>query len=80
MRRLASSPDIPGRFNEPVLKLIKRGQKEGAFDSQLSPEWIELALDALTFRACRDSGTGPIPRHTVVGSVIRIFEHGVTSG
>jgi AcrR family transcriptional regulator len=75
---LRNIPPDDGPNHEPVLKLIKRGQKEGAFDSQLSPEWIELALYALTYRACRDSGTGPIPRHTVVGSVIRIFEHGVT--
>lgn len=63
---------------QPILKLIKRGQREGAFDSDLSPEWIQLALFALILRACRDSGTGAIPRHTVVASVIRIFEHGVT--
>ncbi|WP_179945134.1 TetR/AcrR family transcriptional regulator [Mycobacterium sp. TKK-01-0059] len=64
--------------HQPILKLIKRGQKEGAFVSDLSPDWIELALFALILRACRDSGAGAVPRHTVVASVIRIFEHGVT--
>lgn len=63
----------------PVLKLIKRGQRDGTFDNELAPEWIVIALLGLVSRASRAVVEGEMPRHSVVGSVTRIFERGVVA-
>lgn len=62
----------------PIAALIVRGQHEGAFDRELSPEWIENALFGLLIRGCRQAAYGVVPRHSIVPSIIRIFERGVT--
>ena len=61
----------------PILDLIRRGQREGAFDPALTPEWIRIALFGLLAKACSEAADGVVPGHSIVGSVIRIFEHGV---
>jgi AcrR family transcriptional regulator len=59
-----------------VLDLIRRGQEEGVFTSDLSVEWIEHTLFALVHWACRDANAGTLPRHAVVPTIIRTFEGG----
>lgn len=61
----------------PIFDLIVRGQREGAFDAQLSPEWIGIALFGLLGKASSEAAAGTVPRHSIVASLIRIFECGV---
>lgn len=75
--------DIPAEQlpnSAPVLDLIIRGQHEGVFDSELAPEWIRIALFGMLVKACSEAAHGTVPRHSIVPSVIRIFERGVTAG
>lgn len=79
----AALRDIPAEHlpnSAPILELIIRGQREGAFDSELSAEWIRIALFGLLVKASREAAHGVIPRHSIVPSLIRIFERGVTPG
>ncbi|MBS9533606.1 TetR/AcrR family transcriptional regulator [Mycobacterium sp. M1] len=64
----------------PVTELIVRGQREGAFDPELSADWIRTALFGILIKACREAARGTLPRHSIVPSIIRIFERGVTPG
>lgn len=59
------------------MALIKRGQDEGVFDSELSAVWIEHTLFALMLRGCEDARSGELARHAVAATVIRTFERGV---
>ncbi|KMO83655.1 TetR/AcrR family transcriptional regulator [Mycolicibacterium chlorophenolicum] len=75
--------DIPAENqpdHTPIMQLIARGQQQGVFDSELSVEWIELTLFALLLRGCREAARGVVPPRSVVTSIIRIFERGVTLG
>lgn len=62
----------------PVTDLIIRGQQEGAFDPELSADWIRTALFGLLIKARREAARGVLPPHSIVPSVSRIFERGVT--
>lgn len=73
--------DIPAEQQPdhgPISSLIDRGRREGVFDAELSVEWIRIALFGLLVRGCREAAHGVVPRHSVVTSLIRIFERGVT--
>uniref|UniRef100_A0A5Q5BTD9 Transcriptional regulator, TetR family n=2 Tax=unclassified Mycobacterium TaxID=2642494 RepID=A0A5Q5BTD9_MYCSS len=75
--------DIPAEDqpdHTPIMKLIVRGQRQGVFDTEISVEWIELAFFALLLRGCREAARGLVPPGSVVTSIIRIFERGVTTG
>lgn len=75
--------DIPAEQlpdSAPILELIIRGQREGVFDPELSPEWIRIALFGLLVKACSEAAHGTVPRHSIVPSLIRIFERGVAIG
>jgi AcrR family transcriptional regulator len=75
--------DIPAEQlpnSAPVLDLIIRGQQEGAFDPELTPEWIRIALFGLLAKACSEAAHGTVSRHSIVPTLIRIFERGVTVG
>jgi hypothetical protein len=63
--------------DSPILELVKRGQKEGVFDTQLGAEWIEHALFGLIQKGCEDAATGDLPRHAVAPTIIRTFERGI---
>ena len=63
----------------PVFELIVRGQFEGVFDPQLSAEWISIALFGLLGKASSEAAAGTVPRHSIVASLIRIFEGGVAA-
>ncbi|WP_433254129.1 TetR/AcrR family transcriptional regulator [Streptosporangium sp. CA-135522] len=58
--------------------LIERGQAEGVFDPELSPEWIQQLLWALTYTGWEAAEKGMLPRHSVAATVTRTFENGVT--
>jgi AcrR family transcriptional regulator len=64
-------------FDDPVLRLIQRGQAEGVFDAGLSAEWIQHTLWALVFTGVEDADKGLLPRHGVTATVIRTFENGI---
>ncbi|MHC9292310.1 TetR/AcrR family transcriptional regulator [Mycobacterium sp. LTG2003] len=61
----------------PLMDLIKRGQAEGVFCSELSATWIEHTLFALVLKGCQDAAAGELPRHLVAPTIIRTFECGV---
>lgn len=74
--------DIPAEHlpnSEPVLELIRRGQQQGTFDPEISAEWIRIALFGLLIKASREAAYGQVPQHSVVPTLIRIFERGVTT-
>jgi AcrR family transcriptional regulator len=60
-----------------ILRLIERGQHEGAFDPELSATWIEHVLFGLLLKGCEDAVSGVFPRHTVAPLIIRAFERGM---
>lgn len=62
----------------PILDLITRGQHEGVFDPDISAEWIRIALFGLLVKACSEAARGTVPRHSIVPTLTRIFERGVT--
>lgn len=62
----------------PITELIVRGQQEGAFDAELSADWIRIALFGLLIKSCREAAYDVIPRRSIVPSLTRIFERGVT--
>lgn len=75
--------DIPAEHrpdSTPILDLIVRGQEEGVFDPEISAEWIRIALFGLLGKACSEAARGTVPRHSIVPTLIRIFERGVTAG
>ncbi|MGG7510257.1 TetR/AcrR family transcriptional regulator [Plantibacter sp. YIM 135249] len=62
---------------DPLLRLIERGQADGAFDTEVSACWIQHSLWALVGRGCADAAEGLVPRHGVAALVIRTFENGI---
>ncbi len=73
--------DIPAENlpnSAPILELILRGQQEGVFDPDISAEWIRVALFGLLVKACSEAARGTVPRHSIVPTLTRIFERGVT--
>ena len=60
-----------------IMRLIKRGQREGSFAPELSATWIEDSLFGLLLKGCEDAGSGEFPRHTVAPLIIRTFECGI---
>lgn len=74
--------DIPAENlpnSAPILELILRGQQEGVFDPDISAEWIRVALFGLLVKACSEAARGTVPRHSIVPTLTRIFERGVTA-
>jgi AcrR family transcriptional regulator len=63
--------------DDPVITLIKRGQAEGAFDPDVSPEWIQRVLWSLVYTAHKDAAACGLPRHGIVPTVIRTLENGI---
>ncbi|WP_228637447.1 TetR/AcrR family transcriptional regulator [Microtetraspora sp. AC03309] len=62
-----------------AISLIERGQAEGVFDPQVSAEWIQQMLYAVTYTGWEAAAKGLLPRHGVASTVIRTFENGVTA-
>ncbi|XVQ15559.1 TetR/AcrR family transcriptional regulator [Spirillospora sp. CA-255316] len=61
---------------DPVLRLIERGQAEGVFDPEVTATWIQHVLWALVFTGFEDADKGLLPLHGVTSTVIRTFENG----
>ncbi|WP_326819854.1 TetR/AcrR family transcriptional regulator [Streptosporangium sp. NBC_01756] len=59
--------------------LIERGQADGVFDPQLSAEWIQQVLWALTYTGWEAAEKGLLSRHGVTPAVTRTFENGVVT-
>jgi AcrR family transcriptional regulator len=76
-RVLAHYPDLGMPAAEPVLRLIERGQAEGAYDTELSATWIQQSLWALVCRGCEAAERGELPRHEVARVVARTLEGGI---
>jgi AcrR family transcriptional regulator len=75
--RVIAPEDRPN--DDLIMRLIERGQREQAFDSELSARWIEHALFALLLQASQDVNDGLLPRHAAAPTVIRTFEQGMRS-
>ncbi|MEV0649297.1 TetR/AcrR family transcriptional regulator [Phytomonospora sp. NPDC050363] len=73
----ADNPDIADRS---VRELIARGQAEGVFDPDVSVDWIQQTLWALTYTGGEAGAKGELPRHGVAATVIRTFERGLYRG
>ncbi|MFF4775504.1 TetR/AcrR family transcriptional regulator [Microtetraspora fusca] len=69
----------PDRTVPTALSLIERGQAEGVFDPQVSAEWIQQMLYAITYTGWEAAEKGLLPRHGVTSTVIRTFENGLTA-
>jgi hypothetical protein len=67
----------PGAGPQPAIELIERGQAQGVFDAEVSAAWIEHALWALVYTACKDAANGKLARHAITSTVIRTFENGI---
>jgi hypothetical protein len=72
-----SEDDADHTADDPVLRLIERGQAEGAFDPGLPAAWIQHTLWSLVFTGVEDADKGLLPRHGVAATVIRTFENGI---
>jgi AcrR family transcriptional regulator len=66
--------------DDPVLRLVRRGQEEGVFDPEVEPRWIRHVLWGLVYTGVEDAREGLLPRHRVTATVIRTFENGIRAG
>lgn len=57
--------------------LVKRGQREGAFDPDADPNWVVQVLWALVFTGLERAERGHMPRHSVAPTVVRTLERGI---
>lgn len=63
--------------DDSLLRLIRRGQDEGVFDTEVSPLWIQNVLYGLVYTGVEVARHGQLPRHGVASTVIRTFENGI---
>jgi AcrR family transcriptional regulator len=56
---------------------IRKGQQEGVFDPEVSPEWIQNVMWAVVYTGIEMANQGALARHQVTPTVIRTFENGV---
>lgn len=64
---------------DPVLDLIRRGQGEGAFDDQLTAEWIQQVLWGVVYTAFEQVDQGALKKFDVAATVTRTLERGITA-
>ncbi len=69
-------PDQPPEA-DPVLDLIARGQRDGAFDPRATPHWIQHVVWALVYTGIEEVENGNLSRHGVAATVIRTLERGI---
>jgi hypothetical protein len=60
-----------------VLALITRGQADGVFDPEVTPEWIQHVLWAVVYTGHEEGAECGIARHDVTSTVIRTLENGI---
>jgi AcrR family transcriptional regulator len=75
MDTLPDDEDDP--TNVAMLDLIRRGQAEGVFDSEVDAAWIQDVIWALVYSGAEAAARGRLPRHGVVANVIRTLEQGI---
>lgn len=80
MLELIDEADNPDDADQAVRGLIARGQAEGVFDPDVSVDWIQQTLWALTYTGGEAGAKGQLPRHGVAAVVIRTFERGMVVG
>jgi AcrR family transcriptional regulator len=69
--------DGDGSAPRSVRNLIERGQAEGAFDPELSVDWIQTVTWAIVYTGVDHVDRGSLPRHAVYATVIRTLENGI---
>lgn len=75
MRGYGVEPTEPGP--DPALDLIARGQADGVFDDEVSPQWIRHVLWALVYSGIEEASSGNLSRHGVASTVMRTMERGI---
>lgn len=73
-----AEPELPAP-HEPVIDLIRRGQAEGVFDDQLTAEWIQQVLWAVSYTAFEQVTQGVLAKFDVAATVTRTLEQGITT-
>ncbi|MBL7502656.1 TetR/AcrR family transcriptional regulator [Frankia nepalensis] len=73
-----ADPDPPTP-RDPVIDLIRRGQAEGVFDDQLSAEWLQQVLWAVSYTAFEQVELGALAKFDVAATVSRTLEQGITT-
>ncbi|MFD7496743.1 TetR/AcrR family transcriptional regulator [Streptomyces sp. NPDC059832] len=73
-----TEPDLPAP-HDPVIELIRRGQAEGVFDDQLSAEWIQQVLWAVSYTAFEQVEQGALAKFDLIATVTRTLERGITA-
>lgn len=63
----------------PMVELIRRGQADGTFASELSPNWIERTLWSLIYAASEAIEEGALPHHEALATLLHTVEHGITT-
>ncbi|WP_075743849.1 MULTISPECIES: TetR/AcrR family transcriptional regulator [Actinoalloteichus] len=70
-------PAPPSAPDDPVIALIERGQAEGVFDREVTPDWIQRVLWSLVYTGYEEADQGRLSRHGVTSVVIRTLENGI---
>lgn len=74
-----ADPGLPAP-HDPVIDLIRRGQSEGVFDTQLSAEWMQQVLWGVAYTAFEQVERGALAKFDVTATVTRTLEQGITAG
>ncbi|MFJ7199947.1 MULTISPECIES: TetR/AcrR family transcriptional regulator [unclassified Streptomyces] len=73
-----AAPALPPP-HDPVIELICRGQAEGVFDDQLTAEWIQQVLWAVSYTAFEQVEQGTLAKFDLTATVARTLERGITA-
>ncbi|MGW1408321.1 TetR/AcrR family transcriptional regulator [Streptomyces sp. NPDC002403] len=65
--------------HDPVIELIRRGQAEAVFDDQLTAEWIQQVLWAVSYTAFEQVEQGTLAKFDLTATVARTLERGITA-
>jgi AcrR family transcriptional regulator len=60
-----------------LLRLVKRGQAEGAIDPDLTPEWVQNVLWALLYAAWMHARDDDVPEHDALALCLRTLRKAV---
>lgn len=63
--------------SEAIRDMIRRGQDQGIFTTDLDASWIDNVLWSLIFAGCEESRTTEAPRHVIINNIIRTLEGGI---
>jgi len=75
--RILEEHEAPASADQPVIRLIERGQADGVFDPEVSAAWMEHVVWALVYTAAEEVSRGRLPRHGITQTVIRTLESGI---